>query len=175
MGEIRKHQPAKLIVGFIYQETKALNEAIDLLEKRVGTIDFVSQELEFSHTTYYEKEFGKNLKRNFVTFHKLIPPENLTKIKLITNKIEKKFSHRGARSINIDPGYLDLSKLILASTKDYMHRIYLGKGIYAEVTLFYQNKTFQAWEWTYPDYKTQEYINIFNSIRDRYARQIKTA
>ena len=78
-----------------------------------------------------------------------------------------------SRIINIDPGYLDLSKLILASTKDYKHRIYLTKGIYAEVTLFYQDKTFCPWEWTYPDYKTGEYIEIFNRIRQIYAEQIK--
>lgn len=143
------------------------------MERRFGKIDFESPALPFIHTAYYEKEFGKNLKRKFIAFQKLILPHNLHKIKIITNKIEKKMAKGISRVINIDPGYLDLSKLILASTKDYKHRIYLTKGIYAEVTFFYQDKTFRPWEWTYPDYKTSEYIEIFNRIRQIYAEQIK--
>jgi len=97
----------------------------------------------------------------------------LFKIKINTNIIEEKLSKHGLRIINIDPGYLDMAKLILASTKDYKHRIYLDKGIYAEITLFYQNKNFTPWEWTYPDYKSSDYIAIFNHIRALYAEQIK--
>lgn len=172
MGAIKKHQPVKLVVGFIFKEEDVLNKAESFLEKRFAKIDFQSQTFPFSHTDYYEKELGKDLKRKFISFKKLISPQTLPKIKIITNKIEQKLSNGILRSINIDPGYLDLSKLILASTKDYKHRIYLAKGIYAEVTLFYQNKTFKAWEWTYPDYKTAEYIAIFNRIREIYAGQI---
>lgn len=174
MGAIKKHQPVKLVVGFIFKEEDVLNKAESFLEKRFGKIDFESQTFPFSHTDYYEKELGKDLKRGFISFKKLISPQDLPKIKITTNKIEKKLSNAQSRLINIDPGYLDLSKLILASTKDYKHRIYLSKGIYAEVTLFYQNKTFNSWEWTYPDYKTPEYLAIFNQIRDIYARQIKS-
>lgn len=143
------------------------------MERRFGKIDSESQSLPFIHTAYYEKEFGKNLKRKFTSFQKLILPHDLPEIKIISNKIEKKMAKGISRIINIDPGYLDLSKLILASTKDYKHRIYLTKGIYAEVTLFYRDKTFHPWEWTYPDYKTGEYIEIFNRIRQIYAEQIK--
>ncbi|MBU3958775.1 MAG: DUF4416 family protein, partial [Candidatus Omnitrophica bacterium] len=100
-------------------------------------------------------------------------PHTLAKIKIITNQIEKKLSSAESRRINIDPGYLTLAKLILATTKDYRHRIYLRKGIYAEVTLSYQGKTFCPWEWTFADYKTVEYIDIFNRIRELYAQQIK--
>jgi hypothetical protein len=171
MGQIKKLFPVKLVIGFIFKEENTLNKAKFFLERRFGKIDFESQVLNFTHTDYYEKEFGLNLKRKFVSFKKLIPPQDLTKIKLITNQIENKLSKGGCRLINIDPGYLDLAKLILASTKDYSHRIYLNRGIYAEVTLFYQNKTFKPREWTYPDYKTDAYIDIFNQLRQIYIKQ----
>lgn len=166
MGTIKKERPVKLIVGFIFGQESPLNKAKTYLERRFGRIDFESQAIPFTHTDYYENEFGKNLKRRFVSFKKLISPTDLAKIKIITNRIEKRLSRGTHRLINIDPGYLDLAKLILASTKDYKHRLYLGEGIWAEVTLFYQNKTFKPWEWTYPDYKTAEYIAIFNQIRE---------
>lgn len=167
------HRPVKLIIGFIFKEEIAFSKAKFILEKRFGKTDFESQALTFKHTTYYEEEFGKDLKRRFIAFNKLINPCGLPGIKIYTNRVEKKLSSASSRSINIDPGYLDLSKLILASTKDYRHRIYLNKGIYSEVTLFYENKSYRPWEWTYPDYKSDEYIAIFNRIRDIYAGQIK--
>jgi hypothetical protein len=165
--------PVKLIVGFIYKEEEALSKAKLLLKKRFSKIDFESQAIAFKHTDYYESEFGKSLKRKFVSFKKLISPQSLAKIKITTNKIEKGLSRANLRRINIDPGYLSLGKLILATTKDYKHRIYVGNGIFAEVTLFYQDSSFRPWEWTYPDYKTQDYIRLFNQIRSLYALQIK--
>lgn len=173
MGIIKKHQPVKLIVGFIFKEEGTLNKAKNILEKRFGRIDFESESLPFVHTDYYQTEFGTDLKRKFISFKILILPQDLPKIKIIVNKIEKKLATGPSRSINIDPGYLNLSKLILATTKDYKHRIYLNNGIYAEVTLFYQDKSFRSWDWTYPDYRTGEYIGIFNKIRQIYAEQIK--
>jgi len=173
MGKIKKHKLVKLIIGFIFKKEDILNGTKAILQRRFGRIDFESQTLPFTHTNYYEKEFGGDLKRRFVSFKKLVLPQNLPTIKIVTNQIEKKLSSNACRKINIDPGYLDLAKLILASTKDYKHRIYLDKGIYAEITLFYHDATFNFWEWTYPDYKTPEYITIFNQIREIYAKQIK--
>jgi hypothetical protein len=173
VGRIKRQQPVKLIIGFIFKEENTLKKAKGLLRRNFGIIDYESQILDFTHTDYYAKEFGKPLKRQFISFAKLIPPENLSQIKITTNIIEQKLSRQELRSINIDPGYLNMAKLILASTKDYRHRIYLNRGIYAEITLFYQNKSFTAWEWTYPDYKTADYIAIFNHIREIYAQQIK--
>lgn len=173
MGEIRKHRPVKLIIGFIYKEKPAFDKVKALLIKEVGPIDFESPAIAFCSTDYYEDEFGKDLIRSFLSFKKLIAPERLAGIKILTNKIEKKLSKKGCRTINIDPGYIELSKLILASTKDYNHRIYLNSGIFLEITLFYRDKTFKPWEWTYPDYKTPEYIEVFNHIRHIYANQIQ--
>lgn len=160
-------------MGFIFKKEDAFTRAKKIMQRRFGKVDFESRELAFNHTDYYQNELGENPQRKFISFQKLILPQNLVEIKILTNKIENKLSLKGARQINIDPGYLDLAKLVLASTKDFYHRIYLDRGIFAEITLFYKNKTFQPWEWTYPDYKTQEYIAIFNRIREIYACQTK--
>ncbi|MCM8797587.1 MAG: DUF4416 family protein [Candidatus Omnitrophica bacterium] len=173
MGKILTHLPVKLICGFIFKENEILEKAKTILKRKFGNLDFTSDILPFEHTDYYEKEFGQGLKRVFISFSRLIRPEGLFAIKITTNKIEDRLSFQGKRLINIDPGYLDLAKLVLASTKDYKHRIYLNKGIFAEITLFYSGKSFHPWLWTYPDYQTNEYIEIFNAIRGIYERQIK--
>lgn len=173
MGIAKIPKPVKLIIGFIFKEEKLFYKYKRILERKFGKTDFESQTLPFRHTDYYEKEFGRELKRKFVSFKKLIPASALPKIKVFTNAIEKKSAKNGSRIINIDPGCLSMAKVILASTKDYRHRIYLDLGIYAEVTLFYQDKGFRHWEWTYPDYKDTEYLNIFNRIREIYAQQTK--
>jgi len=173
MGKITKPYPVKLIIGFIFKDEMFYRKSKIILERVFSKVDFESPSLPFFHTTYYQKEIGSNLLRKFVSFKKLIKHEELPGIKVFTNKIENKLSQDGLRQINIDPGYLDLAKVVLASAKDYKHRIYSGKGIYAEITLFYQDKTFQPWEWTYPDYRTPEYIRLFNQIRQIYADQAK--
>lgn len=172
MAKIKRPQRVKLIIGFIFQQEEILENTKAILERRFGRIDFESELLSFTHTDYYETEFGKDLKRKFISFKRLISGHHLARIKIITHKIEERLSKDSRRLINIDPGYLDLGKLILATTKDYKHHIYLNQGIYAEVTLFYQDKTFKPWEWTYPDYKTPDYITIFNKIREIYVKQI---
>ncbi len=173
MGKITKHPPVKLIVGFIFKKAPAFKNAKAALEKRFGKIDFESSPLNFTYTDYYEKEIGKNLKRVFVSFKKLISASDIASIKVWTNRIESRFLSGKNRLINVDSGYLELAKLVLATTKDFNHRIYLKDGIFLEVTLYYAHKAFHPWDWTYPDYKTQEYLDIFNKIREIYESQIK--
>jgi hypothetical protein len=169
----KKALPVKLIVGLIFPKEALLEKAELILSKKFGTIDFKSQILPFEHTDYYWAELGRPLKRKFLSFARLILPENLPEIKLYTKRVEHALSIRNSRQINIDPGYLSLSKLVLATTKDYTHRIYLRRGIYAEVTLFYRKGSFSPWEWTYPDYKSADYIDIFNRIRNLYKSQLE--
>ena len=166
MGKIRNYNPlVKLIIGFIYKDEAIFIKSKDQLKRKFGRIDFKSDPLDFNHTAYYEKEMGVGLKRRFISFAKPISIQDLYLIKLYTNRLEGRFLNSGVRQVNIDPGYLDLAKLVLASTKDYAHRIYLRKGIFAEVTLSYRNNSFTFNDWTYPDYRSQEYIDIFNKIR----------
>lgn len=173
MGRIKKKGAVKLIFGFIFGEEKAYFLAKNILEKKFGRIDFESPSLDFKHTNYYEGELGKNLKRKFLSFKNLIKPDSISKIRHFTQKLEKKLSLNRKRMINIDPAYLDLSKLVLSTTKDYRHRVYLRDGIYAEVTLYYERESFRPFDWTYPDYRTSEYIEIFNTIRQIYKEQTK--
>lgn len=173
MGQIKPPKPIKLIVGLIFKDLSICKQTEYFLKKRFGDIDAESLIIPFNHTDYYKDELGENLLRKFFSFRKLVKLENISKIKTLTNTIESKLSQAKKRTINIDPGYLDLNKLVLLTTKDYSHRIYLSRGIFAEVTLHYQNSTFQPWPWTYPDYKTKEYIDFFNQVRKIYAQQIK--
>jgi len=156
-------------MGFIYKDEAIFIKSRDILKRKFGRIDFQSDPFDFNYTAYYEKEMGTGLKRRFISFSRLIPIEDLYRVKLQANRLEEKFLSSGNRQVNIDPGYVDLAKLVLASTKDYSHRIYLRKGIFAEITLSYRGNSFTANDWTYPDYRSQEYISVFNEIRKLYA------
>jgi Domain of unknown function (DUF4416) len=170
VNKIRKHNlKVKLVIGFIYKDEAIFIKTKEKLIKKFGRVDFTSGCLEFNYTDYYEAEMGKALKRRFISFSRLIPIQDLYRIKLYTNRLEQKFSNAKLRRINIDPGYVDLAKLVLATTKDYAHRIFLRKGIFAEITLSFRDGLFSANEWTYPDYRSKEYIDIFNQIRKLYA------
>ena len=172
MGNIFHPSAVKLIVAMITNSLSLLPEVENLLQKKFGPIDFHSPIIDFTYTNYYEKEMGKNLKRKFVSFEKLIFPLEIITIKHYTNRLERKFSHQGRRNINLDPGYLNEGKLILVSTKDNLQRIYLGKGIYGEVTLYFKHAEFQPFMWTYPDYRSPEYRHIFKQIRNIFRKQI---
>ncbi|OQX78779.1 MAG: hypothetical protein B6D56_08285 [Candidatus Omnitrophica bacterium 4484_70.1] len=164
----------KFICGFIYKDEKIYEKVKIIMQKKFGAIDYESEIINFNFTNYYEKEMGKNLLRRFVSFKILRKIEEFRRIKLYCIQLEKKFSYQDRRHINIDPGYLNEAKLVLLSTKDFYHRIYLGKGIFCELTLYYANKNFQDLPWTYPDYRTSSYKNIFSRIRNIYRNQIKS-
>ena len=170
MGKVLyPHDKVKLIVGLISNDEALLDKIVPLLEKKFkNKADFKSGVIDFAYTDYYNKEMGRNLKRRFLSFEKLVRLETIAKAKLLTNNIEKRFCVDGKRAVNIDPGYVDMAKLVLLSTKDYSHRVHIGKGIFAEVTLHYKDKRFDFWPWTYPDYKSEEYTRIFGIIRDIY-------
>lgn len=129
--------------------------------------------MEFNYTHYYDEEMGEKIRRQFISFAPLISPDQLPAIKLLTNKIEQSLAFEDKRQVNIDPGYLNLAKIILVTTKDYSHRLYLGQGIYGEVTLTYSKGKFNSFPWTYPDYQSQIYHQFFSEIRVIYAKQLQ--
>ncbi|MBN3040759.1 MAG: DUF4416 family protein [Candidatus Omnitrophica bacterium] len=173
MLDIQIPKPVKFISGFIYSEEKIFNKTIRLMTKKFGRIDFQSKIIPFDFTDYYEKEMGQNLKRRFVSFERLQKPDNFASIKIFCNKLEKKLLKKRSRLINIDPGYINEAKLVLTTTKDYSHRIYLKKGIFAEVTLKYMNGNFIHLDTTFPDYRTKTYKEAFMQVRNIYRNQIK--
>jgi len=174
VGEAKKHPPVKLVVGMISGRKPLFDAAQRELMAQFGPLDYESALMPWELTDYYSRELGENLGRKFLGFERLIDPERLAEIKLFTNQLEGQFSEGGARRINLDPGYLDSTKLVLATTKNRDHRIYIGQGVFAEVTLHFRGKSFQASEWTYPDYATPEYIAIFNQIRALYRQQMSS-
>jgi hypothetical protein len=173
MGKVKEPLPVKLIASTFAASEELLEEAKVRLSQEFGPIDYESQLLPFEHTTYYAGEFGEGLKRRFVAFEEFVHPGELMEIKLLTNALEMEWAVEGKRRINIDPGYVSYSKLVLATTKNHAHRIYLGQGIYAEVTLHFRDGTFRAWPWTYPDYASPPLIAIFNQIRGIYVKQLR--
>jgi hypothetical protein len=171
MGEVREPQTVKVFIGILTALPSALAELRDSLEERLGPVDCKSQLLEFAYTDYYEPEMGTGLKRMFFGFGRLASPDALVDLKLFTNRMEQTLAINGKRTVNIDPGYLAAARVVLASTKDFAHRLYLGKGIYGEVTLMYQKKDFQALPWTYPDYRSEAYLQFFRELRKVYMAQ----
>jgi hypothetical protein len=165
-------QKAKLFIGIIFSSEEAMLKAKKRLIRKFGKTDSETSYIPFSHTSYY-KGLGSNLYKVFFSFEKLAARDRLADIKLYTNRIEKNLSVKGKRIINIDPGYLTLSNVFLASCKEFFHRAYLGKGIYIENEYQYVNKEYVFWEWTYPDYKKIEYLAFFYELRKIYHGQIK--
>jgi len=168
-----KPHDVKLITGLLSNDPGMFCEARRVLTKAFGPVDSESDVLEFTHTDYYRKEFGDHIKRVFFSFKRHVSCRNAYRAKLTTRRLEKKFISGGKRRINIDPGYLSLAKLVLFSTKDHVHRMYMDKGIYAEVTLRFLKHSFAPWPWTYPDYATREYIDFFNRVRGLYYAALK--
>ena len=179
MGIVTRPQPVKAVIGVLTAEPVLLSTVYAELIQRLGPIDFTSELLPFTSTNYYEAEMGPDIHRQFISFERLIDAGTLAEMKLFTNTVEQNFVRhrpdREARRVNLDAGYLCLAKLVLASTKDHAHRIYLCDGIYAEITLRFYRKTFQPWEWSYPDYRLPTYIAIFNKIREIYRNQLEDA
>jgi len=181
VGKIFLPKPAKLIISMFTSDKRLFSLYKEELIKRFGEVDIESNIQPFNFTDYYEKEFGKNLIQKLFSFSALIKQEELTEIKIITNGIENNFKKvniknnitHPKRKINLDPGYITLDKYILASTKNGPSRIYLNQGIYAEITLRFINKSFVTCEYTYPNYKTNEYIIFLNSVRQKYKLQLR--
>lgn len=166
-------QPVKLIFSILATEVELLNNTVAALSVAYGQPDFISVQMPFNYTDYYCPEMGENLIRRFMSMEKLIRPEELPDIKLATNEIEKKSARDNRRLINIDPGYISQAHLILATGKGYAHRPYLREGIYADLTLFYQDKKFCSLPWTYPDYADEKQLLMLNNIRSKYLLQLK--
>jgi hypothetical protein len=161
--------PVKLFVGMLAQDISLFDELKDRLESIYGPSDMSSPVLQWDHTDYYRKEMGEGLKRRFVFFERLIQPDSIAEIKVTTIELEKEYlNSHGGRKINLDPGYLDSAKIVLVSTKDFSHRIYLGKGIYGEITLLYSNGDYTVLPYTFPDYRTEEYFDIFKKAREKF-------
>ena len=169
----READHVKLIISLFSPENALIDEVISQLEEMFGHRDWISPELWFDRTRYYEKEMGWPLHRRFITFGDLIRPEALVDVKIRTNGVEDQYRTDGKRRINIDPGYVAMERLVLATGKNYTHRMYLSRGIYGDLTLVFNKGGFRPLEWTYRDYSDENVVGYLNEVRERYKKQLR--
>ena len=178
MGLIRRPKPVQLLVGMLSSISGEFPAARELLERRFGPVELESDRFPFEATNYYDEELGTPIQKQFLVFARLIDPGELAATKCFTNELEQlRARERGtqpSRPVNLDPGYLDAARLVLATTKDRAHRIYLGRGIYAEVTLMYEKRAWQPLPWTYPDYASATYHPFLTEARRSYLDRLRS-
>ncbi|MGB9561599.1 MAG: DUF4416 family protein [bacterium] len=165
----------KLFTGIIVRNNPELIKMVkDALEKTFSEIILESRIIPFNYTNYYQKEMGKELLRFWAGYKKPILPDELPDIKKKAVELEKGFcDEKGNRQVNIDPGYLELSKIVLSSTKDYSHRIYLRDGVYAELEYQFLKGKYEPVSWTYPDYRDTPAIEFFHNLRRIFKEELK--
>lgn len=175
MGEIRIPQPVKFFTGILTSIPEILPHAEKTLAAQFGAVDLRSKQFIFDKTHYYDEEMGSPIYRYFLSFDTLMEPSAIAAAKIQTNEMESKFATEYPqlkRPINLDPGYLEQSKIVLASTKNFFHRILLSDGIYGEVTLHFEEGSWKAFPWTFPDFKSDRYSEFFMSLRNLYRDQL---
>ena len=175
MGIPKEPAPVKYLVGLLSAEPDLIGAVEADLIPLLGVVHARSAVVPWTASQYYEKEMGSGLFRRFISFEPLAPPARLAEIKLATNDIEQRYCRTGTggRRANLDPGYVDSGKLVLASTKNANQRVYLASGIFAEVTLQFYHGQFHPAPYTYPDYTWPQAISFFVSVRDRYLAQLR--
>ena len=183
MWELKNPQPVKLIIGILAANETALAAAVKAISKSFGAIDLASDVWPFTQTDYYKDELGPKALRQFVSIENLIDPGKLAQIKHDTNSLEQQLAKKLGgvypalqlpRPVNLDPGFIEPSKLILASTKNFSHRIYIGNKMFAEVTLMYEKGKWRHFEYTFPDYRQSCYQDFLSKVRSRLMEQLKT-
>lgn len=166
-------KPAKLVIGLFMKEKRLVEKITAELIEALGSIDMVSPWFPFDYTDYYESEMNAPLFRRMLTFKELIKQSSLADIKNLTNEIESNYSMEEKRLVNIDPGYMLKERFVLATGKNFAHRIYIGKKIYADLTLIYTKGDFKKLPWTYPDYSDKNMLSFLIQVRNKYVADLK--
>jgi len=178
MWELKEPRPVKLIIGILAADKRCLDAAVEAVKSEFGAVDLASEVWPFEKTDYYKQQTGDHIVRQFVSMEKLIEPGSLADIKHTTNRLEQELAGRLGlelpRPVNLDPGIIEPSKLVLATTKNYSHRIYIGKRMYAEVTLFFDKGRWRTFDYTYPDYRQECYLDFFDKVRKKLLEQLKS-
>ena len=168
MSRPRPPKPAKLVIGFFLKEKGLGIHVVKTLADKYGAVDLASSWFPFNFTSYYNDEMGTPLFRRLVAFKQVIHQDSLADIKLFTNDLEHEHSINGKRVVNIDPGYLLHERFVLATGKNFSHRIHVGNGIYADLTLMYIKGGFEPLPWTYPDYASENIMTFLKQVRKKY-------
>jgi len=175
MGSPGTPNPVRFFASVIYRDQGRMADVESGLIDLLGSVETKTMPVPFTYTTYYEKEMGPDLIRSFLFFGSLVGREKLPSVKLRTNDLESVLSENGQRTINIDPGYISLEQVVLATTKGYSHRLYLGQGIFGDLTLMFAGGAFQTLPWTYPDYGSSDSIAMFNAWREQYKLALRSS
>ena len=170
MGAIYEFEKEKLIIGVIYHDAEILRQVMEILVREFGEVDLVSEEFSFSgeFSTYYDDELGGEGLRRIYSFRQTVSPDRQADIKIRTNEIEALFSVDGKRKINLDPGFINHGRLMLATTKETGFRVPLKDGIYTELTLFYARGGWQKFPWSYRDYQSERVQRFLTKVRAAY-------
>lgn len=171
----RTPEPVKLFVAILWADQEALGHALHALQTIWGTIDFHGPDRPFDSTDYYHSEMGLVLWRRLVSFTPLVSPEILPAAKLQCNAVEDRLAGPSGRRVNLDVGYLDHNKMVLASVKGLGQKVYLAHGVYADLVGRYARGRYQPFEWTFPDFKDGRYDTELGMIRRRYLEQLRAA
>ncbi len=175
MWELKEPNPVKIIVGILASDDRCLAAAREAVASHLGPLDLVSDIWPFDQTVYYRDQTGPAILRQFVSIDRLADPGALAEIKHRTNQLERELAEALAgafpRPVNLDPGIIEPSKLVLATTKNYAHRVYIGRKMYAEVTLVFDRGAWCPLPYTYPDYRRQNYFDFFSRVRLRLLQQ----
>jgi len=167
-------KPAKLVIGLLMKDRRLLEPVAAELTAKFGSVDMISSWMSFNYTDYYKQELGSPLSRRLLSFETLIDQQALAGIKIATNQLEQTYARGHRRRVNIDPGYLLFERFVLASGKNFSHRIYIGRQIYADLTLVFRKGAFETLPWTYPDYADCPIRDFLERVRKKYAVDLKT-
>lgn len=168
-----KVKPVKYFVGALFTDKEILNKSINDLENSFSNVDLESDDFPFDITRYYNKEMGEPIFRRFLSFAKLRSPGEIAEAKLTSNATEDKYRINGNRKVNLDVGYIDCDKVVLASAKYGIHKIYINKGIYADMALHYGKGKFTPYPWAFMDFKSDCYYQFFLEVRELYKNQLR--
>jgi Domain of unknown function (DUF4416) len=173
MGGARQPQKTKLFSAIMFRPEVDLDKILKTLSRDYGPVEDAYGPIAFNFSNYYEEEMGCGLLKTYISFSRPFDREVLPHIKKSTNDLESAYSNNGKRAINVDPGYIAKDKLVLASTKDFYHRLYLGNGIYGEVTLHFRKGKYRYFSWTYPDYMDPEFLAFLTKVRAKMVKELR--
>lgn len=168
-------EPARLVLSILTPDKGSVDVAAPTIIQQLGPVEDKVGPINFEFTSYYDREMGPGIRRWIWVFARLVSRSDLAGIKCLTNKIEQSYTVDGKRRFNLDPGLMTLGNFVLATGKDNAHRIYLGEGIFADLTLIFQGGTYRPLEWTYPDYADVELIGLLNKLREDYKCKLPQA
>jgi hypothetical protein len=174
MGTAGQPLKTKLFMAIMFQPQVNMQEIMDALQNSFGPVEHSYGPIAFSFTEYYKEEMGGGLLKVYLSFARPIEREALPGIKVFTNGLERDHLANGKRTINLDPGYLAQDKLVLATTKDFYQRLYLGNGIFGEVTLHFKQGRFRYFSWTYPDYNDPPFLKFLTKARARLVKELRS-